>query len=437
MQPEEDDEWTVVGRNNRPKRPRAAKPAAADPPAAPLDAAAATARLLPGWGRAGDGGHKRPSPTMTAGGAKEGEDSQQQKHAQHQRPARRREREEATRRTGRVGSGSGSEDDDDDRSRERRCALHAGLVREAAAEVRRSAMFQSLRAAMRSAGNAQEEEEEERMGEEEQQQQQQPPSSLGGSGGFPWASVSELVVYGLGSVESSRVSRHQAALATLLADLLPRVAEAAAASASASAAAAAGAAAANAGSPNDDEDEDNKGSHTHNLQTGGGVVAYDPCFSRVDRRVLRTRLGWSLPTHDERCARRAARPAALFYLPHLEAPLTDALLAANWTRPRLRRMAILGNAFSRYAERWPASRVEAAAEGAWSGGQQREQQQHHGPPRRLLALVAAGAVAERPVREGGYAVASAFNDAALHTFCEASDAAFEAAGVPEEEEEED
>jgi hypothetical protein len=272
-------------------------------------------------------------------------------------------------------------------------------------------MFQSLRAAMRSAGAGQEEE-----GDDEQQQQR--------AGGFPWQSVSELVVYGLGSVESSRVSRHQAALATLLAgpELLPRVAGRVRQQQEVVAAAGA--------QEQDDAAMTTAPEPPTTSNDNGGIVTYDPCFSHVDRRVLRS-LGWDLITNDERCARRAALPAAFFYLPHLEAPLTDALLAANWTRARLRRLAILGNAFSRYAERWPASRVEAA-EAAAAGGSGGE----HGPPRRLLALVAAGLVEEQPVREAGYSVASAFNDAALHTFCGATDAQFEAAGVPEEEEEE-
>jgi hypothetical protein len=256
-------------------------------------------------------------------------------------------------------------------------------------------MYKSLRAAMASAGAGAAMEDDD-----------------GGSstaGGFPWASVSELVVYGLGSVEGSRVSRHQAALATLLAssDVLPRVAEVAAARAAATEAAE-GAAAGDAAPPR------------------FGIVAYDPCFSRVDKQLL-ARLGVTVLEQDERCARRAARPAALFYLPHLEAPLTDSLLEANWTRARLRRTAILGNAFSQYAERW-----SLVGSGGRSGGGGA-----HGPPRRLLALVAAGCVTERRVREASYGVSSAFNDAALHTFNEASDAAWEAAGVPDEEDEEE
>jgi len=83
-----------------------------------------------------------------------------------------------------------------------------------------------------------------------------------------------------------------------------------------------------------------------------------------------------------------------------QAGLTDNLLAANWSARRLPNVAILGNAFSTYLDRW------RAAGGKPSGAR----------PDRLLRLAEAGAVLEVPVPDGGFHVASAFNDSSLHIF---------------------
>jgi hypothetical protein len=213
-------------------------------------------------------------------------------------------------------------------------------------------------------------------------------------------------------------------------------AEAAASAAAAAAEGGGAAAAGGAGEAGDetlaDSDEGANGPPITLGGGGGGLLAYDPCFSRADRRALAS-LGAGVLGADERCRRRAARPAAFFYLPHLEAPLTDALLGANWTRGRLRRTAVLANAFSRCAERWSSAPGASAATAAGASSALPSLC----PAPRLLALVRAGVVREWPVREDRYPVASAFNDAALHTFCGASDAAWEAAGVPEGDEDGD
>jgi hypothetical protein len=113
---------------------------------------------------------------------------------------------------------------------------------------------------------------------------------------------------------------------------------------------------------------------------------------------------------------RVAGGPAFYYLPHCEGALCDALLAAHWGVAPLSALAILGNSFSSYAERWalgpggPARRAGLA------------------PPARLLQLVAAGAVRELPVRDAGFHIASAFNDMALHVF---PAGALRAAGLPE------
>lgn len=88
--------------------------------------------------------------------------------------------------------------------------------------------------------------------------------------------------------------------------------------------------------------------------------------------------------------------------------LCDNLLAANWSPETLARLAILGNSFSTYQERWsgaPNMRPKTVR------------------PGRLLQLVEAGAVLELPVPDHRHHVASAFNDMSLHTFGAAAAAA--------------
>lgn len=104
----------------------------------------------------------------------------------------------------------------------------------------------------------------------------------------------------------------------------------------------------------------------------------------------------------------AAAPYLNPVLPLLQGVLCDNLLAANWSPQDLTRLAILGNSFSTYQERWsgpPNMRPKTVR------------------PGRLLQLLEAGAVLELPVPDHKYHVASAFNDMSLHTFVAAAVAA--------------
>lgn len=53
---------------------------------------------------------------------------------------------------------------------------------------------------------------------------------------------------------------------------------------------------------------------------------------------------------NEGGARRVCVPT-LFYLPHCEGALCDALLGANWESGRLPLLAVLGNSFGTYRDR--------------------------------------------------------------------------------------
>jgi hypothetical protein len=129
--------------------------------------------------------------------------------------------------------------------------------------------------------------------------------------------------------------------------------------------------------------------------------------------------------HDEG-GRRVAHTPTLFFMPHCEGVLTDALLAANVAAGTLHNVVVLGNRFSNYKARW-AQPCHAQP----SSGKQR--QQGLGPPgvhtqppapwvaelerpSTMLRLCELQAVQERHIPDSGFPVASAFNDLGLHWF---------------------
>jgi hypothetical protein len=75
-------------------------------------------------------------------------------------------------------------------------------------------------------------------------------------------------------------------------------------------------------------------------------------------------LGFSVPSLNDGDRRRVEEPT-LFYMPHCEASLYDALLAANWESPtQLRRVCVLGNSFRWYAIQAEENRAGPAAKAA-------------------------------------------------------------------------
>jgi hypothetical protein len=204
-----------------------------------------------------------------------------------------------------------------------------------------------------------------------------------------------LVCYGLGSPSLSHIARYQLGMLVLLAR---RVASLRAAAADASA-------------------------------SGREALAasvYDPILSAGDREIL-TRLGLHVPraqadvSHAVDAAgddgdsddggrggddsEREPGPSAgargrlaahtLFFMPHCDATLYDAVLAANWP-DSLARVVVLGNSFRGYAERVvdrrrlaPTPRLDEVA--AWT--------------------------CERPIADT-FKVGGVFNNLSLHTFAE-------------------
>ncbi|CAN6326507.1 unnamed protein product [Urochloa humidicola] len=84
------------------------------------------------------------------------------------------------------------------------------------------------------------------------------------------------------------------------------------------------------------------------LPDAASADLFDPVLSAVECAAA-AELGFSVPRLDDGCRRRVKEPT-LFYMPHCEASLYDALLAANWDSPtQLRHICVLGNSFQRYA----------------------------------------------------------------------------------------
>ena len=216
-----------------------------------------------------------------------------------------------------------------------------------------------------------------------------PPGADGAPSPPPPLLLRQLVVYGLGSLEQAGGVhiRYQLALARLLAAALRQGVEREAAP-----------------DPAQQQQQQEEQQEQEERQPPPPLllppVAYDPVFTPLDRAVL-ARCGIAVAARDEGGRRVAAHPT-LFFMPHCEAPLTDALLAANVAAGTLARVAILGNSFAGYVERW------GGGGGGDGGGLAR--------PDTLLALCACGAVVETRVPEAGFPVASAFNDTSMHRF---------------------
>lgn len=139
------------------------------------------------------------------------------------------------------------------------------------------------------------------------------------------------------------------------------------------------------------------------------LSAYDPAFGPADTAVLVARGCAVLPSaaaasaaHSAAAAEEGGPAFSLLFMPHCEAELYEAVLEANWSAAALRRMAVLGNRFSGYADRWSTADPS---------------QPHRNLRRRPVRVIAvSGHCAEHKVDPGAFAVASAFNDMSLHSF---------------------
>ncbi|MED6186000.1 sensitivity to red-light reduced protein [Stylosanthes scabra] len=80
----------------------------------------------------------------------------------------------------------------------------------------------------------------------------------------------------------------------------------------------------------------------------GNIEVYDPVLSLSESRVIES-LGCSVMSVNEH-GRREARLPTLFFMPHCEKWLYNNLLQANWKLNLLRNMVLFGNSFETYKE---------------------------------------------------------------------------------------
>lgn len=80
----------------------------------------------------------------------------------------------------------------------------------------------------------------------------------------------------------------------------------------------------------------------------GDIEVFDPVLSATESQVLET-LGCSVLSVNEQGQRHALKPT-LFFMPHCEAELYDNLLRANWGVELLNRVVLFGNSFETYEQ---------------------------------------------------------------------------------------
>ncbi|KAH0714545.1 hypothetical protein KY284_007450 [Solanum tuberosum] len=80
----------------------------------------------------------------------------------------------------------------------------------------------------------------------------------------------------------------------------------------------------------------------------GEVEVFDPVISLAESKVL-TALGCSVLTVNEQGRRQALRPT-MFFMPHCDAELYENLLEANWRHDLLSNMTLFGNSFEAYEQ---------------------------------------------------------------------------------------
>lgn len=80
----------------------------------------------------------------------------------------------------------------------------------------------------------------------------------------------------------------------------------------------------------------------------GDVEVFDPVISSTESKVL-SALGCSVLSYNEQGRRQASKPT-LFFMPHCEAELYDNLLQANWGFNMLNQIVLFGNSFEAYEQ---------------------------------------------------------------------------------------
>lgn len=80
----------------------------------------------------------------------------------------------------------------------------------------------------------------------------------------------------------------------------------------------------------------------------GEIEVFDPIISLTESKILNS-LGCSVLSVNEQGRRQIQKPT-LFFMPHCEADLYENLLAVNWVVDRLVRLVLFGNSFHSYEQ---------------------------------------------------------------------------------------
>lgn len=91
----------------------------------------------------------------------------------------------------------------------------------------------------------------------------------------------------------------------------------------------------------------------------GEIELFDPIISLTESKVLES-LGCCVLSMNEQGRRQAVKPT-LFFMPHCEAELYDNLLEANWEVDELKRVVIFGNSFDAYEQHASLCKSSAVA----------------------------------------------------------------------------
>ncbi|KAF9596864.1 hypothetical protein IFM89_013912 [Coptis chinensis] len=80
----------------------------------------------------------------------------------------------------------------------------------------------------------------------------------------------------------------------------------------------------------------------------GDIEVFDPVLSTTETNALEA-LGCTVLKVNEQGRRQAVKPT-MFFMPHCEAVLYDNLLQANWRPENLNQMVLFGNSFEKYEQ---------------------------------------------------------------------------------------
>ena len=74
-------------------------------------------------------------------------------------------------------------------------------------------------------------------------------------------------------------------------------------------------------------------------------------FTDTDREYLTKTLHWTVPTSDPIDSVSSSEENTLWYMPHCDLELYDAVLKANWEDSKLQKLTFISNQFSHYVEK--------------------------------------------------------------------------------------